>query len=146
MGTESKMHNRQTHGMRHTKEYESWRKMKYRCHNPTNVSFKMYGGRGITVCERWLTSFENFIEDMGRMPQGKYSIDRIKNDGNYEPNNCRWATDVEQANNKRSNHLINVFGELLTTAQAALKYDISAKILRQRINRDKWEPERAILR
>ena len=80
--------------------YISWAAMWGSCTHPSVNSFKDYGGRGITVCERW-ENFENFLADMGSRPSPKHSIDRINNDGNYEPGNCRWATLKEQAANKR---------------------------------------------
>lgn len=83
-----------------TPTYMSWYNMKQRCHNPNNDVYKYYGGRGITVCDGWLDSFENFLEDMGERPEGT-SIDRINNDGNYDPSNCRWTTKKEQARNRR---------------------------------------------
>lgn len=82
-----------------TKTYQRWRGIKQRCTNPKHISYKNYGGRGITVCERWL-SYENFFADMGVAPDGMY-IDRINNDGNYEPSNCRWTDPVTSARNRR---------------------------------------------
>jgi hypothetical protein len=75
--------------------------MKQRCLNQNNKRYEDYGGRGISVCDRWLHSFENFLADVGRKPGLGYSIDRINNDGNYEPGNCRWATKLEQSRNRR---------------------------------------------
>lgn len=93
------------HGGSGTKEFNCWYAMKSRCLNPNNNRYNRYGGRGIMICDRWLHSFANFIEDMGKMPIGqRYTIDRINNDGNYEPSNCKWSTYKEQANN-RSNSL-----------------------------------------
>lgn len=94
------------HGMRKTKEYEAWQHMIQRCGNPKHHAYKRYGGRGIKVCERWL-KFENFYEDTGKAPSDKHSLDRPNNDGNYEPENFRWATIEQQNNNKRSVKLIN---------------------------------------
>lgn len=88
------------HGMTRSRTHNSYTNMKGRCLNPNHDAYKNYGGRGITICERWLHSFENFLADMGERPENK-SLDRKEVNGNYEPSNCRWATRKEQANNTR---------------------------------------------
>lgn len=91
------------HGASNTSEYYSWQNMIQRCTKKTSTSYMDYGGRGITVCKRWRNSYSDFIEDMGMKPSTGYSIERIDVNGNYEPNNCIWATAAEQSKNKRVN-------------------------------------------
>lgn len=97
---------RRIHGLsrKNNTEYEIWKGMKARCFNPNGAHYDIYGGRGITVCERWKNSFNEFIADMGLRPTPSHSIDRYPDmNGNYEPSNCRWATNREQTRNKRDN-------------------------------------------
>lgn len=95
-----------TTGGKRTSEYKAWEAMRYRCLSPDCKAYKNYGGRGIKVCERWLgdSGFENFLADLGRKPAGS-SLDRIDNNGNYEPSNCKWSSYVEQNRNRRVNKL-----------------------------------------
>lgn len=94
------------HGARHIPEYVVWQDMRIRCRNPKDKGYAGYGGRGIKVCERWDNDFAAFLSDMRPRPSPRHSIERVDNDGNYEPNNCRWATTQEQAVNRRNNHLL----------------------------------------
>lgn len=97
-----------THRLSHTSEYHIWQTMKARCGNPNNRKYKDYGERGIRVCDRWLKSFETFFRDIGAKPFPDHSIDRINNDGDYEPSNCRWASRTQQARNTRRTKNIGV--------------------------------------
>lgn len=118
-----------------TAEYRAWLHMKSRCYNNKVELYPIYGGRGITVCKRWLHSFENFFSDMGKRPSSKHSLDRIDVNGNYEPSNCRWATAIQQARNKRSNRLITFNGYTATLTEWAEKLNTTDKVIRKRIER-----------
>ncbi len=133
-----------THDMSRTPEYKIWIGMKARCNNEKDTGYKNYGGRGIKVCERWINSFENFYEDMGGRPEGNYSIERKDNNGNYCKENCYWATKKEQANNRRSNRLIEYNGEIHSLSEWESKLNLNRGDLKRRLNRLKWSFEKAI--
>jgi len=114
-------------------EYNTWQNMKKRCFRKSNAQFKDYGGRGISVCDRWLNSFENFFSDMGLKPTPTHSIERIDNNGNYEPSNCRWATKQDQSRNTRRNVIIEYNGIKMTRTDWAKKFGLNTHILRKRI-------------
>lgn len=121
-------------GISNSPTYQSWCGMKQRCTNPRSNFFSYYGGRGIIICPRWIDSFENFLVDMGKKPHG-HSLDRIDPNGNYEPNNCRWATRKQQQNNLRSNRVYEIYGRKLTISQMADLFDIKRSTLDGRISR-----------
>lgn len=114
-----------THGSTKTKEYRAWAAMRARCTKETHKSYASYGGRGITVCDRWSDSFENFIADMGLAPSKGFSLDRIDNDKGYSPDNCRWATRVVQASNTRTNKYVEIGADRLSIAEAVRKYGMA---------------------
>ena len=132
-----------THGLTNISEYGIWGNILYRCINSNSRDYSNYGGRGIRVCDRWINSFENFLADMSYRPSPDHSIDRIDNDGNYEPGNCRWATAKEQANNKSNNVRYNYKGKDYTEAQIAKEFNINRMTFRQRVARG-WSIEEAI--
>lgn len=122
-----------TTGGKATREYLCWSRIKTRCTNPRNIRYDRYGGRGIRMCEEWSDSFEAFLRDMGPRPPG-HSIDRINNDGNYEPGNCRWAPDEVQRNNRSTNRYIVLGGERLTISQAIKRLGLSKVLVFNRIH------------
>jgi hypothetical protein len=121
-----------THGKSKTAIYAVWRGMWERCTKPDARSYKNYGGRGIKVCERW-ESFDNFLSDMGERPP-LHTIERIDNDGDYEPGNCRWATRKEQNRNKRQNRLIEHDGVVMCLVEWAERFGLRSDALRRRMD------------
>ena len=117
-----------------TKTYRSWESMKQRCLNPRFSSFKWYGGKGVRICERWLgeKGFKNFLNDMGEVPAG-LTLERIDNDGNYEPSNCRWATKKEQCRNRRTTRQLTFNGKTQSAASWAEELGLNAGTLYSRI-------------
>ena len=113
-----------------------------RCTLPNLTAYRNYGGRGITVCDRWRHSFENFYADMGARP-AKMSLDRIDVNGNYEPGNCRWATKAEQSTNTRRNHVIEFAGERLTLGEWEHRLGVRRGIVSSRLQRG-WAVELAL--
>lgn len=121
------------HGQTGTSTYRTWDAMLQRCTNPKHRKWPDYGGRGIQVCESW-KKYEDFFSDMGARPDGM-TIDRIDNDGDYTPENCRWATPTEQMNNRRNNRVFVINGERLTLSQACRKFQINKSTARNRLSR-----------
>lgn len=130
-------------GGRRTPEYRSWKAMKTRCTNTNFPTFKHYGGRGIRICDRWINSFENFFADMGPKPTPKHSLDRIDNNGNYEPSNCRWATQDQQVRNCRRARRFIFQGIDLSVMEWSKKLGIPWTCLAQRHDWG-WPAERAL--
>lgn len=130
------------HGMRNSPEFKSWTEAKQRC-RLDGPKRKWYADRGITICEEWAKDFLTFYKDMGPRPEGT-TLDRIDNDGPYAPWNCRWATKDTQANNKRSNRMIEAFGKRQTLAQWARETGIKLGTIWARLDVAKWSPERAL--
>lgn len=132
------------HGKSGSRIHVIWVSMKGRCYNPNNAEYETYGGRGIAVCDEWLNSFEAFYEwTVASGYADDLSIDRKDVNGNYEPSNCRWATQKEQQNNRRNNRYITYNGETHTMAEWARILNINYGTLCSRINRSKYDIERA---
>lgn len=131
------------HGMSKTSIHSSWRGMAQRCYNPKNNNYHRYGGRGIKVCKRWLNSFTNFYKDMGEKPENK-TLDRINNNGNYTPKNCKWSTAIEQQNNTRFNRLITIKGKTKTISEWSRIEKINSSTVSKRIKHG-WSPEKSVM-
>jgi hypothetical protein len=126
---------RLTHGRTETREYRSWCAAKNRCENPRNRSYRSYGGRGIRMSGRWRNSFATFLADMGIAPAG-HTLDRYPDkNGNYEKDNCRWATPAQQANNTRKNVFYDFHGEQLSVGEIAGRTGVNPNTLKQRLCR-----------
>ena len=133
---------RRTHGMCGTRIYTIWQNMKRRCFTKTDKNYPDYGGRGVTVCNKWL-NFENFYKDVGDPPSAKHQLDRIDNDGNYEQGNVRWVLSSQNCRNRRSNRLIEWNGQVKTVVEWSEFLGIDHGVLRQRLYR-KWPIERVL--
>jgi hypothetical protein len=140
----SNEHRARTHGKSNTRVYSIWHSMKNRCLLPTDPFYHRYGGRGITICEEWL-SFENFYADMGEPPTDQHTLDRKESNGHYTKGNCRWATQKEQQNNRSTNHLITVGDTTATIAQWAELKGMSSSTIRERLQRG-WSEEDAVMK
>lgn len=125
------------YAMSHPIEYRCYTSMKTRCYNKKCPPYKNYGGRGIKVCDRWLgpQGFINFMIDMGERPSSRHSLDRIDNNQGYFPDNCRWADNATQGNNRRTNKLLSYNGETLTEAEWAKKIGVNRGTLHERLRR-----------
>jgi len=146
---ESNRKNATTHGHSQdgrASEYASWHAMKQRCTDRNDTKYDRYGGAGITVCERWLKSFECFLEDMGKKPSSEHTIDRFPNrEGNYEPGNCRWASPKEQARNKKSNRFIEIDGQTKTIKEWSEVSGVHHCTIWGRLERG-WDAKDAVFR
>ncbi len=133
------------HGLHGTPEYRSWSNMNHRGRDSKSLAAKNYLLRNITVCELWKgkEGFKNFLEDVGPRPSLNHSLDRIDNNGNYEPSNCRWATRTEQNNNSRQVRLLSFNGEIKSATEWARTIGIKVVTLLNRLNNHKWSLERA---
>lgn len=131
------------HGLSATPEYNAWVQMIRRCTDSSYQCWPRYGGRGISVCERWLISVECFVADMGPRPSPKHSLDRIDNDANYEPENCRWATAREQAGNRRDNRTLTINGVTKVLAELSRESGIGHMTIIHRLDLG-WPPEQAV--
>lgn len=139
-----------THGQSKTRLYFVWRNMLNRCYNANVPDFPNYGGRGISVCTEWQKDFQAFQQWAmdngydGSAKRGEFTIERIDPNGNYEPSNCKWANEIQQANNKRSNHYIEYLGNTITLKQASETSGIPYKTLFKRVNELGWDIEKAM--
>ncbi len=131
------------HGLYGTPEYDAWRGMIDRCENPKSPGFPHYGGRGIKICSQWRHAPEAFLAHVGKRPSPKHQIDRIDNDGNYEPGNVRWATNRQNTNNRRVTVRVSFQGETLPLSNWAERLGLPYDLLADRVIRYGWPADRA---
>jgi hypothetical protein len=125
-------------------EYIAWKAMKARCYDRKTIGYKNYGGRGIRVCEKWLNDYPAFLKDVGMKPTPEHSLDRIENDGDYEPGNCKWSTKVEQRrNNRQGVHPVTINGITKIICDWAKASGVPEEAISSRL-RHGWDPERAV--
>lgn len=122
-----------THGLSYTPEYRAWQLMRLRCHDPKHAAYPRYGGRGITVCDRWRDDPAAFLADMGPKPTRAHELDRRDNDGPYSPENCRWATRKENDRNRRSNRMVDYNGERRALAEWCERLNLPRDTVRKRL-------------
>jgi hypothetical protein len=127
-----------------SKEYRTWQRMIARCHDEDHERYHWYGARGIAVCDEWREDFHKFLDHVGRAPTEDHTIDRIENDGNYEPGNVKWSTWREQAQNRRGNVTLTHKGLTLVLAEWARRKNMDRRILWKRLNLFGWEVAEAI--
>jgi len=134
---------RVTHGQSYSRVYNIWAMMRQRCNNPNAANYAQYGGRGVKCCPQW-AQFSRFYSDMGDPPSSRHTLDRINNDGDYTPENCRWGSVEEQQNNRRNSRKITAFGQTLSVAQWARKTGLSRDQIQHRVLVMGMAPEEAL--
>lgn len=144
-GRKRTVESRRTHGKARTKTYITWKAIKTRCKNPNNPAYPDYGGRGISICKEWDSSFDSFLHDMGERPNGM-TIERKNNNLGYSPDNCIWADRKTQSRNRRSNRIISAFGTTMTLREWSLETGIKPTTITQRIDYLEWPVEKALSR
>ena len=140
-----------THGRKNTQEWDAWKRMRQRCYVENTTGYEYYGGRGITVCDRWLKGengigpFECFFADMGLRPSPKHSLDRKDNEKNYTPENCHWATKAQQVRNRRNTRTVIFNGRTISLGELAEMNNLNWETLYSRIINCGWSVERALM-
>ena len=137
-------HGNETHKMSRTRVFSNYQNMIRRCHSPKGKDYRNYGARGITVCERWQESFENFWQDMGPTHQPGLTLDRVDNNGPYSPENCRWATVIAQSNNKRTNTMVDTPQGRMSLSDAAKAAGLAPGTVYNRLYTLGWPLEKAL--